>query len=415
MRVHVGRQPICDGNGKVVAYELLFRSSATAQVARFDDPDAATAQVLMSTFLDLGLPDLVGEKLAFVNVGRNFLIGDLPLPVGPEQVVLEVLEDVAADEQVVAGVGRLVAAGYRIALDDVTATRRRGPLLALASYVKLDVQATALDALPALADDCRATGRELVAEKVETAAELAVCRELGIGLYQGYLFARPQTVTRESLGPGQLSCLRLVTLLGCPDTPLADVVRAVEQDAGLCYRLLRAVNSAATGLRRQIGSIEQAVLLVGRRALAGWVTLMMMAEEAGGEPLTDALVRARMCERLAALRGDADASAAFLVGLLSGLARPLQMSATELPDQLSLTPATADALRGGGRLGAVLAEAIAYEDACHPGEPLDGGPRLLAAKVIAAGDPDDAQLADRRGAYLDAVRWSQQLLAVSTP
>ena len=72
--VHLGRQPVFDADLMVVGYELLFRraGSTTAQVS---DPEQATADVVVKTFADFGLEAVVGDKLAFVNLPRGFLVG----------------------------------------------------------------------------------------------------------------------------------------------------------------------------------------------------------------------------------------------------------------------------------------------------------------------------------------------------
>lgn len=158
VRVHVGQQPIVDTGGSVVAYEILFRSAFDATSAQVQDAEESTAQVLTATFLEFGLPDLVGDRLAFINMPRGFLVGRWPLPFDAGRVVLEVLEDVQADDEVIAGISRLAEAGYAIALDDVTGTRGREELLHLADYVKLDLLEIDPADLPALLDRCAGAG-----------------------------------------------------------------------------------------------------------------------------------------------------------------------------------------------------------------------------------------------------------------
>lgn len=68
--VFVGRQPIYTREMDVFAYELLFRSGE-AQHAHVTDGNQATAQVLVNTFLELGLETLVGNKRAFINLTRD--------------------------------------------------------------------------------------------------------------------------------------------------------------------------------------------------------------------------------------------------------------------------------------------------------------------------------------------------------
>jgi c-di-GMP-related signal transduction protein len=58
--VHVGRQPIDDRDGAVIAHELLFRVGATASTASRRDAHA-TARVLVAAFTEFTLSDLSAE------------------------------------------------------------------------------------------------------------------------------------------------------------------------------------------------------------------------------------------------------------------------------------------------------------------------------------------------------------------
>lgn len=393
--MHVGQHAIVDAGGDVVGYELLFRGSATATEAHVDDQDAATAKVLVATFLDFGLRELVGDRLAFVNLPRSFLVGTRPVPFAPDQVVLEVLEDVVPDASVVAGLDRLRARGYAIALDDVTPDRYVDPLLPLADYVKVDVAATPAAALPGLVDRLAGDGRRLLAEKVETPEQLQACLALGFELFQGYLFSRPRTLTAgsRSLTPDQVSRLRLLSLLARPDVAAEDVFTAVQTDPALCLQVLRAANAVASGVAQRVDSVEQAVLLLGRRRLQGWAVLLSLGGSGTEIPLTAALVRARMCQLLATreVRG-ANPHAAFLVGMLAGLSEPLGVPASELANQLPLSTAVQAALRGeDGPLARVLAAVLAWEQR-QGWDDRRTPPRADAA----------------RRAYLAAVAWSRE-------
>lgn len=361
MSVHVGQQVIVDATGGVVAYELLFRAERELGDARVSDGDAATAQVLVATFLDFGLHELVGDHLAFVNLPRAFLVGELPLPFPAGRVVLEVLEDVPADPEVVAGVTALRSAGHLIALDDVTAAAPREELLHLAHFVKIDLLATPPDELPELVRRCSGDGRRVLAEKVETAEQFALCRSLGVDLFQGHLLGRARTVTRSSLSAGQLACLRLVSLLARPGIGTDQVVQAVEADPALTVKVLQAAGSAAAAAVRPPTSVREAVLRVGRTTLQAWATLLSRGAGGSPVPVETALRRARMCQLLAEGRG-LDGPAAFLVGLLHGLAVALGAPLEELLESLALAaPLAAALLDGQGPLAEVLAAALAYE------------------------------------------------------
>src|SRR3954464_7162546 len=87
--VVLSRQPIFDCFERVVGYELLTPISG--------DPAAATAGVLSRALLDIGHQRLAGHVPVHIDVSREFLLGVRPLPFAPEEVVLEVAGDQAAD------------------------------------------------------------------------------------------------------------------------------------------------------------------------------------------------------------------------------------------------------------------------------------------------------------------------------
>ncbi len=135
----VGRQPIFDRRLGVYGYELLFRLDSTAPEAGVTAGDVSTALVVVNSFVEIGLENVVGTATAFVNVNRAFLLSDLILNLPSDRVVLEVLEHVPPDSDVIARLDLLRAAGYRLALDDFVYREDLEPFIELASIVKLDI------------------------------------------------------------------------------------------------------------------------------------------------------------------------------------------------------------------------------------------------------------------------------------
>jgi EAL and modified HD-GYP domain-containing signal transduction protein len=383
---HVGRQPIWDLAGQLVGYELLFRSG-TAQSAD-QNGSYATGQVIVRAFAEFGVAELVGERLCFINTTRSFLVGELPLPFGPEQVVLEVLETIEVDDEVVAGVAALVARGYRIALDDYVWGSGHERLLNLAAYVKLDMLATDRATLLAIAEDCRAyPGVRLLAEKVETDEDLAFARQFGCKLFQGYLLGRPQVMSVQTLSPSRLGRVQLMAALLRPDVDITEVVAMVTRDPALSLRLLQVTNSVSTGLRHRVGSVHEAVMMLGTAQVRQWVSLMALSDlfDADEAQIAQAVTRARMCQLVASEVGQ-PSEQAFTVGLLDRVADLLGMPAARLVDQLPLAADVTRALvDGGGGLGAVLQIIRAYEAGdAGPIQRTGLNPERLARSFLAA-------------------------------
>jgi c-di-GMP-related signal transduction protein len=401
--VHVARQPILAADGSLHGWELLFRDPHGA--APWEDPDRATAQVLVSAFCEIGTDRLVGDRPAFVNVGDSFLLSRLAQVLPPSGVVLEILEDVRAEVGILAVAEGLVRAGYRIALDDFAFDPGNEALLPLADYVKIDVLTTPPEELQSRLAIVHAHGAEAVAEKIETEEMYEHCLELGFEYFQGYWLSRPEPQASRALPPTRIACMRLLSLLLHENPDLDEIDAVLTSDPALTLRVLRMANSAAVGLRHAVQSVRHAVSLVGTSTLGSWIVLMLLAEEddEGGEldgretvAASELLLRARMCALLAG-PGTTDRSGAadqqgFLTGILSGLTATLGVPAVELLAQIHVADEVAAAVVGHtGPLGATLRDVEDY----------------LANRVGRLG----SRLPDVRAAYLDALGWSEHTVA----
>jgi c-di-GMP phosphodiesterase len=77
--------------GVIVAYELLYRSSADRSAAVFVDDALATARVVHAAFHRIGIGAVVGREKALINVSAEFLLGRRVDRLPPNQVMLEIL------------------------------------------------------------------------------------------------------------------------------------------------------------------------------------------------------------------------------------------------------------------------------------------------------------------------------------
>jgi len=361
--VRVGRQGIYDRDRTLVAYELLFRAHgrAAAELAEGPEQDHATSQVISATFGDFGVEQIAGDKLLFINLTRGFFTGDLPMPCSPDQVVLELLESIPVDDELMAGLHRLKAAGYRIAVDDFAGEEWRLPAVDVADYVKIDVEDTA-DRFEAVLELARSRNPRavIVVERIEDDELFARCLAAGGHLFQGYGLQRPVTLESVSLTPSQLVCLRLVRALTVSDSSIGEIESLVASDPALALRVLRTVGSAAYGTRSEITSLRQAIVLLGRRQLSSWVVLMLLGgvTSVDTESLTMVLARASACSRLAP--GESDV--AFTAGLLSGLASIMGVDPDELVETTGVASSVKHALVAGhGDAGHALQAVLAYE------------------------------------------------------
>lgn len=347
---YVARQPITDARGKVHGYELLFRSDPAA--TGFDgDGNVATRTVLDNTVI-FGLEKLTGGLPAFVNCTQESLLEKLVMVLPPTHTVLELLETLEPTAELLAACKELKDHGFRLALDDFTWKPEWKAFVALADYVKVDVSKTShaerSDLLRNLRGISRSTGVQLVAERVETEADLKLAREEGFTLFQGYYFCKPVLMKNRDIPTNRLVHLEILLALRAELLDISKISNLVKREASLTYRLLRMVNSPAYGLGHVVRSIQGAVVLVGDEMFRRVAMLAIWNELRGNHPselLQMAFLRGRFCELAAAITGQ-DPTEQYLLGILSLLPPMLNVPMESIVKAMPLRKEVREALLG---------------------------------------------------------------------
>ncbi len=390
--IFIARQPIYDSRLEVIGYELLFRASDTG-IAEFTSGHEASSHVIVNSFINIGIEKLVGSSLAFINVTEQLVLNDTLLPMFHEQTVLEVLENIPPTPEVIAGLKRLKARGFRIALDDFVYQPAYRPFLELADFVKIDVLSMRRDEVAKQLTQLHSYPAKLVAEKVETQDMYDVCKAQGFHYFQGYFFCHPSTLTERTLPPNKAVVLTLLAQFNDPALDARDLEKSLAVDVTLSYKLLRYVNSATFGMRREIESLKDAIVLVGLNTIRNWATLILLGSIDTGRPkelIKVAMIRARMCELLAEKQNPAIQPQMFLVGLLSVLDVIMETPMDSLLDHLALSaPVKFALLQQEGEHGALLMQTILYEQGRWE-------------TLLSMGVERDPVVS----AYLEAVRWA---------
>lgn len=212
----VAVQPIVDlRNGEVHAFEALARFDADAskgplhwfsladELGARDELERACLRAALQL-----LPELPGGAQLSVNLSAPVLLDPRTLELLVQQrdlsrLIVEVTEEalVASDSQLQSAIGPVLARGARLAVDDMGAgySGLRQVTAVRPHYLKIDRSLIqGIDGHPeraalvgALAGYAQRVGSLLVAEGVETAAELSELLALGVPLAQGFHLSRP--------------------------------------------------------------------------------------------------------------------------------------------------------------------------------------------------------------------------------
>jgi EAL and modified HD-GYP domain-containing signal transduction protein len=360
----IARQPILKRNQTLYGYEILYRTASHRAHANIIDGDEATTQVIINSFADLGLSTIVGEAKAFINLTRNYILGKNPIPIPPNNVVFEILEDIPIDTELIDAIKCWRNQGYSFALDDVVSIKKISPILRYVHYAKVYLMNIHRSKLPTIVSTLLANKVIPLAEKIETQKDFQFCSNLGFKLFQGYFFSKPNIVEGKRLESTRLVLLRSLASLQDPKVDYAYLERIIAQDASLGYKLLRLINSAQYSMAVEVKSLRQAISLIGVTHLRGWMSLLLMAslENKPHELTILALTRARMAELLSIHIGDKRPGQYFIVGLFSVLDALMDMPMEQVLDYLPLDKEIIQALlQQKGKMGIVLKLIIAHE------------------------------------------------------
>ncbi|MDX1572495.1 MAG: HDOD domain-containing protein [Methylophaga sp.] len=364
-RVIIGRQPIYDRAMNVYAYELLFRAGTSNNIAEVtsENADFATSRVINHAFMELGASRVIGEHIGFINLTRSFLLSDDPIPFTQEKIVLEILEDIEIDQPLLDAIQKLVAQGYTLALDDFVYNEQLAPLVKMAKIIKVDILDVDADVLINHVQELKKYSVRLLAEKIETREQFILCKELGFELFQGFYFCRPTIIEDKPFPENHIKLFKIIERLQDPNVEFNEIEQLIVQEVALSYKLLRLLNSAAMGLRHKVDSIQKGLVILGLKAIRTWTTMIALNSIGSVNPelMTNALVRAKMCESLAPNYGFSEQTG-FLTGLFSNLDAMIGIPMDHLMTSMPLSGEIKLALtEQGGPLGQMLERVVAYE------------------------------------------------------
>lgn len=396
----VARQPIFDRDQKVYGYELLFRDGVKNF---FANPDLESAcRHTLDTSLLVGAEELCGGAHIFINCTREVLLEGYVTLLPPKLTVVEILENIAPDAEVSAACASIKQAGYRLALDDYVPDDPRESLIGIADFIKFDLIATPRDRWTEMVERYAGRGTLLLAEKVETHDDFHAVRDLGFDYFQGYFFQKPVVFSAQGVPACQLNYLRMLQVVHQPELDWKTLELLIKQEASLCYRLLRYLNSAMFAFANEIKSVRHALSMIGEREVRRWISLVATMGASRNQPdelVQSALVRARFCEVMAQ-RVRHTGSDSFLVGLLSLMNTILGISMPELLERVAVDREIKAAL-----LGEMNRPRLFLELACAQ-ESADWAKCTSLASKLRMSEGEVSQV------YMDAMRWARDVVRV---
>jgi c-di-GMP phosphodiesterase len=357
--LYISRQPVVDREMRVSGYRLAYSTASGTEPG-----EASAARLLGDVLSGVGLDDLVGESLAHLPLSGDALRALGVPPVRPDRVMLRIAQDTALDAELAKTIEALAARGYALSLYELPGPDFDASLLRLFGTVEVDFGAwdasQAALAVPRI-EAGRAT--PLAAGLVDY-TQFESAKAAGFQLFAGPFYASRHRAAVRKVPVGEMGTLVSLAALQGQSATIEDLERVIDRDVGLSVKLLRYINSAYVGMRGSIGSIRQAVMMLGSRGVSRWALLVALT----GGPTTPrelsvvGLTRARMCELLGSDRADLAGDQLFTVGLLSVADALLEIPLETIVEELPLAhEVSAALLRRDGPAGSILDAVVSYE------------------------------------------------------
>lgn len=357
MDIYVARQPIFDINDKTVAYELLYRSS-TVNNYQHTNGDQATTDVIVNSFLNIGIKELSNGKPCFINFTEKLLKLGVPSYFNPLSIVVEILETVELNEEILNICKELKAHGYTIALDDFFVSQWNDLTIQLLNYIdiiKIDFRSTSRSDRQEMIRFIKDRNIQFLAEKVETIEEYLQAKEDGFVYFQGFYFSKPVILNSYDIPSYYHSYFQILKEIESPEPDLEKIKDVIEKDISLSYKLLRLINNPVFRPRNEVSSIKQAIILLGLNEIKKWIYVLAIR---GVEKWTDGGSKEREIIELSLKRGklgeligkkvgrEVLASKYFLLGMFSLMDSLLHHPMDTLLEDLPLSNELKDALSG---------------------------------------------------------------------
>jgi c-di-GMP phosphodiesterase len=387
----VTRRPVFDRGLELTAYELLV-SGEDGEPGGADNADAVSSLVL-DVASEGEIASILGEHPAWLTLSVPVAREAAAASAGKQRTTIELRAGDHDPGEVRSTIAGLRARGHAVAIDtDLHANGSAADLLKEADIAAVDVAGMDSTQMEAVIEKLKPARVKAAATNVDAPERHDEAHAAGFELFRGEFFKKPRSRAGGGIAPSRLAMVRLLAALHDPGIEIPALAALLSQDVGLTYRLLRYINSAFFGLRREVTSISHALTLLGLRNIKRWATVMMLADvdHRPRELLTTALVRARFCELAGPHFRESNGEELFTLGLFSVLDALLDTPMTKALRPLPLSEEMVGALTlRSGTQGKLLACALSAER----GERCQGAP---------AGGDEFAEI------YRDSLAWASE-------
>ncbi|RUM31558.1 MAG: hypothetical protein DSY32_01040 [Aquifex sp.] len=323
------KHPILDRNKDLFGFEFKLRDSGSSP-----------AKVMNFLIEENVIQEIEGKKCV-IEFSEEFIESDAYELFPPSKVVIKLGDVKEVNEKLINALKDLKAKGYELLISDFRFDKvSLLPLLPLSDYVSVDWKRCYFEGkdFEDEVDALKYINKKVIVCGVNTEEDFEKARRIG-DLFQGNFF--PPSVVRNGRNLRFLKTTIIKLYDAIEKKDVNEIVKLIESDVGLTYKILKWVKNLYPGKSKDIQSVSDAVLFLSINNIVNLLLVIAMSELFAGkyeeQIIKRSFFRAVLAQELAKIYIPEYTKEGYMIGLFSlvdelmneepaSLARELKMS-----------------------------------------------------------------------------------------
>lgn len=242
-------------------------------------PGEGDVSSLVSSNSCMGLERLLSKgKCLMVDLGQESVLKAIPYAIPAENSVIRISEKISSNTAMMTALKELKSDGYSLAVSRYSGNKKLSELYALADFLCIGTAGKNREELALMMETAQPFETKLLGEQVRDTDHFERCLDLGFYLFQGSFFKTPEKVSVRKISSNEAARFKLMKIIEGDVPDFEKLAEMIQSDVTISLRLLTYLNSAAFGFRNKIGSIQQAISLLGWDSLKKWLRVVVLSD-----------------------------------------------------------------------------------------------------------------------------------------
>ncbi|GAB6065208.1 HDOD domain-containing protein [Aquifex pyrophilus] len=326
------RYPILDGNGEVFAYELIPRDGNI-------NLNGKLSPIVINYLLEEDPISVFGDKKVFVELSQELIESAVYELLPSSHVIIKISKVKGLTDKFIGDIKEIKLRGFSLCLSDFRFERvEMLPLIPVSDYVMISWKRSKEKDFEEEINTLKSIGVKIIFKDIEKEEDFKRAIELG-DYFQGNFLSSPSLLKDvRSVLFLKDTIVKLFHALEAKN--LGEIVRIIESDVGLTYKLLKWVKNFYPGKAEDIQTVSDAVLFLSINDITNFVLALAMAELFAGkreeEIIKRSLFRAHLSQELARIYIPEFEREGYFIGLFSLMDELIGEEPASLAKELNL-------------------------------------------------------------------------------